>query len=168
MNPNKILIIGISGTGKTRLANKLSAILNIPVAHYDEFVWEKNWTEVDSKIVEQKLEEEMKNDKWIIEGFIHPAAKSKLEKADLVVYLDFSGFQSTLGGLSRWWKYRGKTRPELAPGCIEKLDWDYLKVMWNRGERLEIEEAIQGFEDKITRLHSRHDVNKYLALIVSK
>lgn len=160
---NKILIIGISGIGKTRLARKLSDYLKIPVTHYDEFVWGKNWKEENEKVVEQKLEEVIKKDKWIIEGFIHPAAKSKLENADMVIYLDYSGCQAFWGGLSRWWKCRGKTRPEMAAGCIEKFDWNFLKVMWRRGERPEIEEAIKGFENKIVRLKTRKETNNFLA-----
>ena len=161
---NKILIIWISGTGKTRISKKLSEILKIPVTHYDKFVWWENWQEVDEKIVEKNLIEAVYKDKWIIEGFIHPAWKIRLEKADTVIYLDYSGFQAMLGGLQRQWKYRGITRPEMASWCTEKLDLIQLKLMYNRLERPEIEEAIKGFEDKIIRLKSRKEVDKYLAL----
>jgi hypothetical protein len=30
----------------------------------------------------------------------------------------------------------------MADGCIEKLDWNYIKVMWRRDERKEIENTI--------------------------
>lgn len=160
---NKILIIWISGTGKTRISKKLSEILNIPVIHYDVFVWWENWHEIDEKIVEKKLIEAVNRDKWIIEWFIHPAWKIRLEKADTVIYLDYSGFQAMLGGLQRQWKYRWVTRPEMAPGCTEKLDLRQLKLMYNRLERPEIEEAIKGFENKIIRLKSKKEVDKYLA-----
>lgn len=162
MPPNKILIIGISGTGKTTLGRKLSELLKIPLVHYDKFVWDKNWTEIDPKIVEKKLEEEVKKDKWIIEGYIQPAGKIRLERADLVIYLDYSGWRAALGGLKRWWQHRGRTRSEMAAGCIEKFNWDYLKVMWNRDERPEIEETIRGFENKIVRLKNKKELNSFL------
>ena len=165
---NKILIIGISGTGKTKLAKKLSNIFKIPITHYDELVWGEGWKEVDEKIVEQKLNEAVKKDKWIIEGYIQPAAKIKLEKADVVIYLDYSGFQAMIGGLQRWWQYRGKTRPEMAAGCIEKFDWDFLKVMWKREERPEIEEAIKGFENKVIRIKTRREADKFLTKLHKK
>ncbi|OGY88166.1 MAG: hypothetical protein A2233_04675 [Candidatus Kerfeldbacteria bacterium RIFOXYA2_FULL_38_24] len=165
---NKVLIIGISGTGKTGLAKKISDFLKIPVTHYDEFVWDENWNEVDEKIVEQKLEEVIKKDGWIIEGFIHPAAKSKLKNADTVIYLDYSGWQAFLGGLNRWWIYRGKTRPEMAAGCIEDFNWNYLKVMWKRAERQEIEETIKGFENKMIRLKTRSETDNFLAKLLAK
>lgn len=159
----KILIIWISWTGKTRISKKLSEILNIPVTHYDVFVWWENWQEVDEKIVEKKLIEAVYRDKWIIEWFIHPAWKIRLEKADTIIYLDYSGFQAMLGWLQRQWKYRWVTRPEMASGCTEKLDLRQLKLMYNRLERPEIEEAIKGFEEKIIRLKSRREVDKFLA-----
>lgn len=160
---NKVLIIGISGTGKTKLARKLSDFLKILITHYDELVWCENWTEADEKIVERKRNEVVKKDKWIIEGFIHPAAKIKLENADTVIYLDYFGLQSMIGGLQRWWQHRGKTRPERAAGCIEKFDLDFLKVMWKRSERPEVEEAIKGFENKIIRLETRKETDDFLA-----
>lgn len=168
MKMNKVLIIGISGTGKTRLARKLSDFLKIPVTHYDEFAWGKNWKEIDEKIVERKLGAVTKKDKWIIEGFIHPAAENKLENADTVIYLDYPGWQAFWGGLSRWWKYRGKIRPEMATGCIEKIDWNFLKIMWKRGERLEIEEAIKGFENKIIFLKNRNETANFLTELLAK
>lgn len=165
---NRILIIGISATGKSTLARKLSDFYKIPITHYDELVWAKNWIEVDEKIVEQKLEEIVKKDRWIIEWYIHPAARVRLEQADIVLYLDYSGLQSVLGGLTRWWQHRGRTRPEMAEGCIEKLELDYLKVMWKRKERQDIEDAIKGYEDKIVRLKSRKETDSFLEQLFFK
>lgn len=67
MNINRIVIIGISGTGKTTIARIVSNILEIPIIHYDKFVRDKNRTEVNEKIVEKKLEHAMKEKKWIME-----------------------------------------------------------------------------------------------------
>ncbi len=164
----KILIIGISWTGKTKLARQLSDIIKIPIIHYDQLVWAENWQEVNEEIVEQELVNAVKNDSWIIEWFIHPAGKIRLENADTVIYLDYSGLQAMIGGLQRWWQYRGKNRPEMANGCIEKFDWKYLKVMWNRAERPEIEEAIKGFENKIVRLKTRKETDNFVAKIFKK
>lgn len=162
---NKVLIIGISGTGKTKLAIKLSSVLKIPVTHYDTLVWGESWNEVDEKIIEKQLIAIIKKEKWIIEGFIHPAAKTRLEHAETVLYLDYSGTEACIGGLQRWWQYRGKNRPEMATGCIEKFNWNYLKVMWRRAERPQIEEVIKGFENKVIRLKTRKETDNFLTNI---
>lgn len=142
--------------------------LKIPITHYDTLVWKENWQETDEKIVEQKMIEVIKKDKWIIEGYINPAGKAKLENADTVIYLDYSGLRATIRGLQRWWKYSGKTRPEMAAGCIENLDWNMLKVMWNRVERSDIEEEIKGFKNKIIHLKTRNEVDNFLAKLRTK
>lgn len=85
-----------------------------------------------------------------------------------MLYLDYSGLQSVLGGLTRWWQHRGRTRPEMAEGCIEKLELDYLKVMWKRKERQDIEDAIKGYEDKIVRLKSRKETDSFLEQLFFK
>jgi len=51
----------------------------------------------------------------------------------------------------------------MASGCIEKFDWDYLKVMWGREEKPEIETAVKGFENKIIRLNSRRETDDFMA-----
>ena len=158
----RIAIIGISGTGKTTVAKKLSSILKFPIIHYDKFVWEKNRREVHEKIVEKKIHEAIKKDTRIMEWYIHPAAKIRLEKADIVIYLDYSWRSAIIGWLQRRWKHRWKTRQEMAEGCIERLDRKYLKVMLTREERPEIEEAIKGFEKKIIRLKNRKETKKFI------
>lgn len=112
--------------------------------------------------VEAGIKSIVEKDSWIIEGFISPEAKLKLEKADLILYLDYSGPRAAWGGLKRWWQHHDKIRPEMPAGCVEKLDWKYLKVMWLRMERMEIEEAIKGHENKIIRLKSPRKLKKYL------
>ena len=159
---NKILIIGISGTGKTRIARKISAVLKIPVTHYDTLSWGQNGKEVKRRIVEKKINEVLKKRKWIIEGYINPSAKKKLEKADIVIYLDYSGVRAFFGGIKRWWEYRGKTRPEMASIYKERLDLKDLKIMLTRDERQEIENEIKKYKHKIIRLKSWRETNKYI------
>jgi adenylate kinase family enzyme len=38
---NKISILGVTASGKTTLANKISEILNIPVTHLDKIFWKE-------------------------------------------------------------------------------------------------------------------------------
>ena len=93
----RILIVGVSGTGKTRLAHKLSHTLNIPAVLLDTIFWKENWEEQDPKIVKAKIRQEIAKDRWIIEGYIEPLGEERVKRADTVVYLDYPGYLALLG-----------------------------------------------------------------------
>ena len=109
-----------------------------------------------------KLRKELQRDAWILEGYIAPAAKERLEAADVVLYLDYPGWRAALGGLRRWWQHRKNPRPELADGCEDRWSWERLWIMWTRDERREIEKEIRGFGEKVVRLRSPREVEDFL------
>lgn len=164
----KILILGISGTGKTRLARQLSERLKLPLTHYDTLVWREGWQERSEEEIKKELERVLEKEQWIIEGYVHPLAQEKLTQADQVLYLDYSGMEAFWGALQRWWQYRNRTRPEIAKGCIETWDWKFLKRIWNQEERPEIEKILQDFENKVTRLKNRKETQQFLLHFRSK
>jgi adenylate kinase family enzyme len=55
----------------------------------------------------------------------------RLKYADTVFFLDFWRVQCLWRCVNRFWKHRGENRPELAPGCYEKIDLDFLKWIWH-------------------------------------
>lgn len=66
---NRIYIIGISGSGKTYLASRLSKILKIKTYDLDEIVLKKNsFQKVSEKIRDSRVKSIIKRKKWIIEG----------------------------------------------------------------------------------------------------
>lgn len=92
MKHRKIYIIGISASGKTYLARKLSEITKIKNYDLDEIVFKKNSFErIDKKIRKNKLKNILAKKTWIIEGayareWIIPIYK----KAELIILLDLS------------------------------------------------------------------------------
>jgi adenylate kinase family enzyme len=63
-----LLIIVISGTGKSTLARLLTEKLNIPVYHMDRLIWKENWEEVPQEGFREAYDEILHREKWIIEG----------------------------------------------------------------------------------------------------
>jgi adenylate kinase family enzyme len=74
----RILIIGVSGTGKTRLAQQLSQRLQIPSILLDTIFWRENWEEEDPATVENRIRRAIQGDTWIIEGYIEPLGKERV------------------------------------------------------------------------------------------
>lgn len=159
----KIAIIGISGVGKSWTASYIGKKTNIPIVHMDQVWWEPYWKERPESVVQMDLLKKLQTASWVIEGYIQPLGVERLQQADLVIYLDFSGWQSLFGGLQRWFRHKKKKRPEMPEGCTDKLNFNYLKTMFLRAERAEIENVIKKSGISLVRLRSRSQLHKYLA-----
>jgi adenylate kinase family enzyme len=85
----KIIVLGLTASGKTTLANRLGKVLDIPVYHLDKTFWrEKGGIKQDVFLSEQ--EEMMKSDKWILDGTF-PKSKSlevRIRNADTIILFD--------------------------------------------------------------------------------
>ena len=64
----RIAIMGCSGSGKSTLARALGERLILPVYHLDQLYWKPGWVESDWDEFEQKVEEILARDAWIIDG----------------------------------------------------------------------------------------------------
>ncbi|MFB4169425.1 shikimate kinase [Virgibacillus sp. JSM 102003] len=91
---NKIHIIGSVGSGKTTLAKKLAAKLEVPFYELDNVVWKRH--KAGDIIRSEKEREEYLNtlvnsDAWIIEGVHNEEWVSKsFQNADMIIFLDTS------------------------------------------------------------------------------
>lgn len=159
----RICIIGGSGTGKTTLAKNLGKQLNLPVYYIDGIHHLKNWEirnkDERDKIILEKADE----DKWIIDGTYHSTLKQRLEKADCIIYLDYSSIAQIRGVLGRFIKNHGKEKEEI-PGCKEKMSLEFFwwVVNWRKNKRQTIIENLQEIEsDKIHIFKTRRQLNKW-------
>lgn len=83
---------------------------------------------------------------WIIDGNSPGTLPARLARTDLVILMRPRRSVSMYGVLSRWLKHRGTVRPEMAEGCPEKIDWDFLKYVWNF-EAKEVPQFQERFEN---------------------
>lgn len=127
----RIWITGSSGSGKTTLANIIGKKLNIPVYHNDKIFWEKNWqirpTNEQIEITKRISE----SDEWIYEGnrFNDCRKDGRYNRCDTIIFLNINRFICLYRFLRRHYKYRGKVRPDISDGCIEKIDIDIVKYI---------------------------------------
>lgn len=90
--PKKIHIIGSVGSGKTTLAKKLSAKLNVPYYELDNVVWKRAKSGDIRRTDEERLDylySIIQSETWIIEGVHNEEwVASSFHHADLIIYLD--------------------------------------------------------------------------------
>lgn len=130
----KIAIIGFSGTGKSTLARKLSKFYSIPALHLDACHFKPNWVERADEdmtsIVSKFLSE---NSSWIIEGNYIRICKERFKDADLVIYLCYNRFACLKNVIHRYRTFKNQTRPDMADGCAEKLDKEFVSWVFRKG-----------------------------------
>lgn len=94
----------------------------------------------------------------------------RLERADLVIWLDYSTINIIKGVLERTIRNFNKEKKEL-PGCKERIDWHFLKYMitFRIKKRRKIEENINKIaKEKVIIFYKRKELNKWLADIQNK
>lgn len=84
----KILVIGCPGSGKSWFSRKLSELTGIPVYHLDNMFWNSDATNVDREVLDERIAEVMKKDRWIMDGHYLRTLKWRLENCDTVFFLD--------------------------------------------------------------------------------
>ena len=161
---NRISIVGGSGSGKSTLCNILSKELNLPSIHLDAINFNSNWVEIDKEERDKIILKKTLEDKWIIDGNYNKTLKERFNKADLIIWLDYSTFMQLKGVLKRFLKTRNKERNEI-PGCKERFNLDFIKyvITYNKKKRPIIVEYLKDIEkDKVLIFRKQKELNKWL------
>lgn len=127
----RVIVIGCSGSGKSTLSRKLSEKTNLPVVHLDKLFWSEGWINIPREEFNILLREELKKDKWIIDGNYDRTLEERVNRCDTVIYLDYPRRTCFLGVFKRVLLNYGKVRPDMAEGCPEKIDLEFLQWIWN-------------------------------------
>lgn len=127
----RVIVIGCSGSGKSTLSRKLSEKTNLPVVHLDKLFWSEGWVNIPREKFNTLLRGELKKDKWIIDGNYDRTLEERVNRCDTVIYLDYPRRTCFLGVFKRVLLNYGKVRPDMAEGCPEKIDLEFLQWIWN-------------------------------------
>lgn len=165
---NRISIVGGSGTGKSTLCDILSKEFDLPAIHLDAINFNANWVEIDKKERDRIISAKSKEEKWVIDGNYNKTLKERFDKADLIIWLDYSTAMQLKGVLKRYFKTRNNERPEI-PGCKERLDFQFLKYVatYNKKKRPVIADYLKDIpKDKVLIFRKQKDLNKWLKEII--
>ena len=70
MHFDRVAVIGISGSGKSRFATELAALTGLPLLHGDQLEWLPNWTLRPERDLSALHASWIAEPRWIIEGWI--------------------------------------------------------------------------------------------------
>lgn len=164
----RVLVLGSSGSGKSTFARQLGKKLSIEVIHLDSHYWQPDWTYTPEDKWAQKLERLLEKENWIMDGNYLPTLSQRLLYADTVIFLDLNRVKCLWRCVGRYLKYKGENRPELAAGCNEKIDKDFLKWIWNYPREIKprILEMLGNQPDRrVIVLRGNEDINEFLAKV---
>lgn len=127
----RIIIIGCSGSGKSTLGRQLREKLGLPLIHLDQLWWRKGWEHVTREAFDEQLDLALNMESWIIDGDFSRTIQKRIARCDTVIYLDFNRWECLWGVFQRVFGNYGKVRPDMAEGCPERLNWNFIKYVWN-------------------------------------
>jgi len=123
----RIAIVGSGGSGKSTFARQLGAATGLPVIHLDMEFWRPGWEQTPSDEWMEKHTKLIQTEQWIIDGDYKSTMELRFAAADLVIFLDTSRYLCLYRVLRR----KNKDRPDFPDFLEDKLDWVFLKWIWN-------------------------------------
>lgn len=129
----RILVLGCSGSGKTTFSRALAGKLNLPFVSLDQLYWQPGWREPVEAEFTTRVVEAASGPAWVMDGNFTRQGGWELrrERADTVVLFDLPRWKCLLGAFHRIATTYGTVRPEMAPGCPERIDPTFLRYVWN-------------------------------------
>jgi adenylate kinase family enzyme len=161
----RVVVIGSGGSGKSTFSQRLGDATSLPVIHLDQLFWKPNWTKTPADKWEQIVRRETGKPEWIMDGNFGGTRELRMRAADTIIFLDLPRWVCMYRILKRTLIHRNRTRPDMAEGCNERFDWEFIWWVWNyrkdsRKRALRELEAQTGKE--IIVLKTRREVAEFL------
>ena len=168
----RILILGPSGSGKSTLCERLGKKLNLPVIHLDWHYWNPGWQETPHDKWEEKVRNLISGERWVMDGNYRSTLAMRSQAADSIIFIDMPRRTSYLRIFLRFLKFRGRSRPDLAENCPEKIDRDFLEWIWyypktHRPVILRFLRHLKSTKNVIV-LKGQHDIERFMASLPSE
>ena len=129
--PQRILIVGCPGSGKSTLARQLAPLLDLPIIHLDREYWRAGWTEPTSADWDATVLRLVEQPRWIIDGNYGRSIPARLAVADAAIHLDLPRRICLPRVIRRSLLQLGRARPDMHPGCPERLpSLEFLHWIW--------------------------------------
>jgi adenylate kinase family enzyme len=128
----RVLVMGCAGAGKSTFGRALADRLGLPFVSIDRIYWQPGWREPKLEEFTAKMTREAEEPAWVMDGNYtrYGAGELRRDRADTIVWFDLPRWVCMLSVIRRSASSYGQVRPEMAPGCPEKFDWEFLRFVW--------------------------------------
>lgn len=164
-----MMIVGNGGAGKSCLAREVAARTQTPLVCLDALYWGPGWTPTAPERWREIQREALRGPDWIADGNYGGTLDVRLALADVVVLLDPPRVLCVLSIIRRRWRHRRLPRPDMAPGCAERLDLRFLLYVWSYPSRhrpsVLAKVHAAGRDGALVRLRSRREARAWLSTL---
>jgi adenylate kinase family enzyme len=127
----RVLIWGCSGSGKSTFARELCRITGLEHISIDAHFWRPGWVESDRVEFRTRIAPILARENWVLDGnYITALEGAQIPRATHVFFFDLPRWRALKGVLGRIVRGYGRVRPEMAPGCPERIDLKFLVYVW--------------------------------------
>jgi adenylate kinase family enzyme len=166
----RILVYGVTGSGKSVLAAKLGELVGIPATSVDDICWRPGWVQLSPEEQIARFDALTRTDAWVLDSAYGPWRHLAYARADLVVALDYARVVS-LSRLLRRTRARIVDQQEICNGNHESwrtifardslVVWHFTSFRRKRAEMQAWEAAASG--PPVIRLRRPAQARAFLA-----
>lgn len=173
--PHRVLVAGTSGAGKTTLAARLAAVLDLPHTEIDGLFHGPGWTPRPEFLDDVRTL--VAGESWVTEWQYRTARPLLLERAELLVWLDLP-VRVRMRQVTRRTLRRRRRRTVLWNGNTEPA----LRTFWTDGDHIvrwawRTRRSLDGLDEllaeqaphvRVVRLRRRSEVEEWLARLAAE
>ena len=129
----RVLVIGLSGSGKSTFSRALSTQTGLPLIHLDLYYWQPAWVRPTPDQWQKIQRDLFASDDWIADGNYYESLEIQLERAQTVVVLDTPWWICSSRAFRRGLRRPGGVMPE---GCKDSVrrrlrdEWGMVGRIW--------------------------------------
>jgi adenylate kinase family enzyme len=88
-NWERIVVVGVTGSGKTTLARTLAQRFNMPHVEFDSLYWGPGWSETPREVFRERIAHALSDAHWVADGNYGQARDIVWRRATHLIWLDY-------------------------------------------------------------------------------
>jgi len=88
--PRRVAVVGVTGSGKTTMADALSSLLGVPHVEMDALNWQRGWQPIERAEFRRRVDAATSAPAWVIDGNYREVRDLVWGRAEMLVWLDYS------------------------------------------------------------------------------